>query len=213
MLHLTRLRLDPRSAQVRAELRNPYEMHRTLSKAVASPALPGEVAKAALEDARVLFRREGAQLDGSEVVLVQTRTPPMWTGLTVEPRYFAAPPETKCFAPAFRTGQRLGFRLRANPTLKRNSKRYGLYEEHEQIAWLQRKAKEGGFAVETALPIIEQRSLRAPRKGSMMEFLAVRYDGLLRVTDPHRFPETLASGLGSGKAFGFGLLSVAPPRA
>lgn len=40
--------------------------------------------------------------------------------------------------------------------------------------------------------------------------LAVRFDGLLRITDANAFRETLACGIGPGKAFGFGLLSVAP---
>ena len=36
----------------------------------------------------------------------------------------------------------------------------------------------------------------------------VRFDGVLEVTDPVSFAATLDSGIGSGKAFGFGLLSV-----
>jgi CRISPR system Cascade subunit CasE len=40
-------------------------------------------------------------------------------------------------------------------------------------------------------------------------FSAARFDGLLQVNDAKRFLETLTAGIGSGKAFGFGLLSVA----
>ena len=43
-----------------------------------------------------------------------------------------------------------------------------------------------------------------------MTHLAVRFDGFLRVTDAGAFRETLTRGIGSGKAYGFGLLSVAP---
>jgi CRISPR system Cascade subunit CasE len=39
---------------------------------------------------------------------------------------------------------------------------------------------------------------------------SARFDGTLEVTDPGRFRDTLIRGIGSGKAFGFGLLSVAP---
>jgi CRISPR system Cascade subunit CasE len=39
---------------------------------------------------------------------------------------------------------------------------------------------------------------------------SVRYEGILEVTDPDRFRNTLLRGIGPGKAFGFGLLSVAP---
>jgi CRISPR system Cascade subunit CasE len=38
---------------------------------------------------------------------------------------------------------------------------------------------------------------------------SARYEGLLRVVDPAQLKETLAQGIGPGKAFGFGLLSLA----
>jgi CRISPR system Cascade subunit CasE len=37
----------------------------------------------------------------------------------------------------------------------------------------------------------------------------VLFNGTLAVTDPERFRAALATGIGSGKAYGFGLLSVA----
>jgi CRISPR system Cascade subunit CasE len=43
-----------------------------------------------------------------------------------------------------------------------------------------------------------------------MSFRSVRFEGHLTVTDETAFAETLSSGVGSGKAFGFGLLSIAP---
>jgi len=42
--------------------------------------------------------------------------------------------------------------------------------------------------------------------------LAVTFDGILRVTDPELFTQTLAQGVGTAKGLGFGLLSLAPPR-
>ena len=44
-----------------------------------------------------------------------------------------------------------------------------------------------------------------------LRLLAVRFDGLLQVTDPDRLRETVRRGIGSGKGFGFGLLSLARP--
>ncbi|MCP4644356.1 MAG: type I-E CRISPR-associated protein Cas6/Cse3/CasE, partial [bacterium] len=43
-----------------------------------------------------------------------------------------------------------------------------------------------------------------------MTFGSVRFEGRLRVTEPEQFREILAAGMGSAKAYGFGLLSVAP---
>jgi CRISPR system Cascade subunit CasE len=42
-----------------------------------------------------------------------------------------------------------------------------------------------------------------------MTHLAVQFDGVLEVTDPAKFLETVRQGIGSAKGFGFGLLSLA----
>jgi CRISPR system Cascade subunit CasE len=39
---------------------------------------------------------------------------------------------------------------------------------------------------------------------------AVEFRGILTVTDPARFRETFARGIGSAKGFGFGMLALAP---
>jgi CRISPR system Cascade subunit CasE len=39
---------------------------------------------------------------------------------------------------------------------------------------------------------------------------SVRYEGVLEVTNPNGFQKVLTSGIGPAKAFGFGLLSIAP---
>lgn len=49
--------------------------------------------------------------------------------------------------------------------------------------------------------------------GSGRRLRSARYDGVLEVTDPAGFRNTVIKGIGPGKAFGFGLLSVAPPPA
>jgi CRISPR system Cascade subunit CasE len=43
-----------------------------------------------------------------------------------------------------------------------------------------------------------------------LQFGAVLFEGELSVSDAARFRQALASGIGSGKAYGFGLLSIAP---
>jgi CRISPR system Cascade subunit CasE len=92
--------------------------------------------------------------------------------------------------------------------------------EEKQIKWLARKGEGAGFqianvaikaAVQNAVAV-GQGKLQARRgDGSRpMTFGTVIFDGVLRVTDADKFRETLIKGIGSGKAYGFGLLSVAP---
>lgn len=45
-----------------------------------------------------------------------------------------------------------------------------------------------------------------------LTFSSVLFEGELEITDANAFRQTLAQGIGSGKAYGFGLLSIAPVR-
>lgn len=113
-------------------------------------------------------------------------------------------------------------------------KRVELRREDEQIEWLIRKGQErekcvpGGFEllmkkiqdVTGDVRLVPRVSIwnAGEQKGRKMDaahehsttHFAVLFEGLLRVTDKNTFLETLIRGIGSGKAFGFGLLSVAP---
>ncbi len=214
-MFLSRLCPDPRDAAVRRDLTNPYDLHRTLLRAFpgADDGGPG----------RVLFRAELPR-DGLPVVLVQSDAPPAWDRLPA--RYLRRPAEFKSL-PALEAapGRRLLFRLRANPTTKvqtlskadrlakvpgRNGKRVGLLGEAEQLNWLTHKGEAGGFRLPAnGVRVAPEGTVRAWKGGSSLSFLAVRFDGILEVTDPAAFRQTLAAGVGPAKGLGFGLLSVA----
>lgn len=216
MLYLSRLSLNPRSRQAQAELRDPYQMHRTLAKAF-------DAEDDAQAEARCLFRVDESPR-GDLIVLVQSRTEPTWDRLTAPPDYLREPPQVKPFAPALRAGQPLAFRLRANPTKrlphprgdeppdgKRLGDRVGLYTEEERLAWLARKASVSGFLLLSVTQTGES-PLDCQAKGRRAVFSAARFEGVLRVTDPALLLEALSGGIGAGKGFGFGLLSLAPMK-
>lgn len=215
-MYLSRLILNPRSRQVQAELAAPYEMHRTLLRAFPSDlASTGED-----EDARVLYRVD-MPAAGQAIVLVQSHLLPDWS--FCKPDYLAAPPATKQFEPQLAADQAYVFRLRANPTVKKQfdgpgtrSKRVGLYGEQEQMVWLERKLADGGFRLVQAAPAHQERYGGTIHRGENerhdLNLLGVTFDGLLVVVQPQAAQQTIARGVGSGKAFGFGLLSLAQPN-
>jgi CRISPR system Cascade subunit CasE len=156
-MFLSKLVLNARDRQARRDLAEPYEMHRTLWR-----AFPER------EPGRVLFRVEGERPGVRPVVLVQSDSPPDWGRVReVAPQYFLAPPLFKEVEPSFTTGQRLRFRLRANPTKKvatfsqaerlggssdrdghsKNGRRLALLTEEEQVAWLLHKGDQAGFRI------------------------------------------------------------------
>ncbi len=217
MMYLSLLQLNPRSRQVQSELANPYEMHRTVMS-----AFPDGHPRDA---AGVLFRLDFDSRTGQPALLVQSQSEPNWH--TLKPGYLLADgmpnPQTKPFQPRFQAGQLLAFRLLANPTRRVGNKedpncgaRVALYKEEEQYEWLSRKAAQHGFRVLQAqvshTDTLTGKLRREPQTEHALTLFAVRFDGVLEVTDPAKLREALASGIGSGKAFGFGLLSLARPH-
>ncbi|TBV08938.1 type I-E CRISPR-associated protein Cas6/Cse3/CasE [Phytopseudomonas dryadis] len=202
-MYLTRLTLDPRSAQARRDLGDAYDMHRTLARAF--------VADAGSSPARFLWRLEaGGNAWSTPVVLVQAATEGDWSALHALPNYLQRPVESKCLdlAQWVEGGARYRFRLQANPTVTRQGKRYGLLGEDEQLAWLGRQGERNGFSVEAALVTGSDRL--ASRKGdSRISLQRACFEGRLQVQELTAFSRALTAGIGPAKAFGCGLLSVA----
>ncbi len=229
-MYLSRLLLDPRSPSVRRDAGNLHAMHRTVMSAF--PGLPGEAARAAHG---VLWRLEPDERRGRLELLVQSTTIPDWS--SVPPGYLREPsPETKSVDTALASltsGMRLRFRLVANPTRKidtksgpdgdrRNGQRVPLRGEEEQLSWLIRKGQAAGFSV-GANPGEAVRSVVARPLGDLVGWrkhagdeaarITLRgtgFEGVLSVTDGELLRQAVCTGIGPGKAYGFGLLSVAP---
>jgi CRISPR system Cascade subunit CasE len=211
-MFLSSLKLNTSCRDVRRDLGSVYEMHRTIMNAFRdSPRIVGELVRG------VLWRVDHDRHADWPVLLVQSAAEPKWHQISdLSPNYFSAGSEldeavrVKPLPPfMFRIGQTLAFRLRGNPTIKRNGKRLGLSGTNAYHDWLARKAQLHGFVVSHEL-VIPESEVRAVRAGTQMCFMSCLFSGTLVVSDPQRFSEALLVGIGSGKAFGFGLLSVAP---
>lgn len=209
MIYLSQLVLNPCSRRVQKELRNPYEMHRTLSRAFGD-------GQTAYGDARCLFRVEPAH--PQIVVLVQSLVEPVWNDQWQRDAYLLQPPRIKVLDWQAVPDQCLRFRLRGNPAKRVSSSREGdklagkrvqLYQEEEQLAWLSRKGQAAGFIVRDCRVSAVARQV-SRKEGKTLVHQAVLFDGRLSVTNPDTFNQALASGIGAGKGFGFGLLSLAP---
>lgn len=237
-MYLSRLILNPRSRDARRDLADCQEMHRTLMGAFddLEPSASG-----ARERIGLLYRVETDARRGTVAVLAQSRAAPKWEALPdgwlVEG--FDPNPAVKPVAEtygAIRDGMVLVFRLRANPTRRvgkggsadcpdLKGKRVGIRGEDALGEWLARKGTKSGFALclaRTDPPVADVRVIPEPQvRGSKLSsegkrrplrLDSVRFDGRLRVTDAARFAPALASGIGTAKAYGFGLLSIAPSR-
>jgi len=159
-MYLSRLVLNARSRVVRRDLADCQSLHRTVLAAF--PSKSDDVG--ARKEFGVLHRLEPSRRGIAPVLLVQTVEAPNWSRLPPE---YLAPSATstnpaivplRSFLDSLHPGERLRFRLRANPTKKvdtksgpngerRNGRRVKLKTEAEQVAWLRRKAAEASFEV------------------------------------------------------------------
>lgn len=107
-----------------------------------------------------------------------------------------------------------GFDLLAAPTKKvptetgRNSQRRILRTEEERLAWLARKGEQNGFCLLQCqeLENHQQRGYHKKDSGGPMYVTGYHYQGLLQITDSERFRHALQEGIGSGRAYGLGML-------
>jgi len=225
-MYLSRIFLNPRSRQVRSELANPYELHRTVMHAFAGRTDKND---------RVLFRLEIHPRSGVPALLVQSPLDPNWGFLAVPEKNYLLPladcppgmtenPAVKSFDLGLQPGQSLMFRLRANPTVKKTVReegrderktRYGLFREEDQLKWLERKLEASGAMLVSARASNDTKvkgERRQADERQELSFLSVQFDGVLQVKDPAALNTAVQAGIGSGKGLGFGLLSLAPAR-
>jgi CRISPR system Cascade subunit CasE len=185
----------------------------------------------------VLHRLEAVRERGRVVLYVQSRVRPDWSGLPegilLDIGDEIENPGVKSMdavLAGLQPGTRLVFRLRANATKKidtksgpggekNNGQRVPLRGEEAKVAWLRRRGMSGGFAIAELRPGVAEVNVideadttgRHPKGG--LTFSGTVFEGTLLVKDPVRFRETLERGIGPGKAFGYGLLSVMPVQA
>ncbi len=226
-MYLSRLILDPRSRQVRNELADPYELHRTVCN-----AFPNGLFKAERNEentTNILFRVDLHPRTHIPTLLVQSRQKPDWTFLLAEKKDYllgenelpldVENPAVRDLNLRLRAGQVLAFRLRANPTVKKDregkkqGRRVGLIHENDQQKWLERKLESAGAMLMSVNIVNEQftrgKLFKEKEKAKRLNFLSVRFDGVLQVKDTDKLTSSIFTGFGSAKGLGFGLLSLA----
>lgn len=178
------------------------------------------------KDSQGFLFRIDPQPGGRVVIIVQSAARPDWDYAFHNARYLlAAEPQCREFSPSFDKGQRLRFRLLANPTRRLSPRsrgpdgkpvQHGIGKRvpvpNDQLAsWLIRRAKNGGFMADEAYLTIQPGYVYVRKESakSGQRLRCCRYEGLLTVTDIEQFRRTIIQGIGPAKAFGFGLLTVA----
>jgi CRISPR system Cascade subunit CasE len=217
---LTRFQINTARRQARKLLSSPQAMHAAVMASFAEPSAHRD------EHARTLWRVD--ELGGPSRLFLYISSPgkPDLTHLVEE----AGWPTTETwqtrsygeFLDALKTGQRWAFRLTGNPVHygRRNEKsptqRFGHVTVDQQRQWLLKRAERAGFRVldteagEPDLVIHGRRTHTFNRGGSRVTLRVATYDGRLEITDADLLRHALSNGIGHAKAYGCGLLTLAP---
>lgn len=143
--------------------------------------------------------------------------------------------ESKSFNPQLELGDRLLFKLRANPTIARKKEGEQRSRRHDVLMdtkwrfrqqgsdspwelqeamdasaeqWLESRCAEWGFSLDTKPQVSGYRQHQWRRKQGQIRFSSVDYEGVITVTDPERLRTALFAGVGRSRAFGCGMLLV-----
>lgn len=121
-------------------------------------------------------------------------------------------------------GQRWAFRLTANPVFHgykqgrdwSDTKPLAHITVEQQRKWLLDRAARAGFRIvdeshgEPALRVVSRSTLRFGKGGHRVVVGTATFEGVLEVAEPSDLVHTLSRGLGRAKAYGCGLLTLAP---
>ena len=216
-LLLSQLSLNLSHRQVRRDLGNAYDLHRTLSRAFVDGP------EAAVNP--FLWRLElGRPLEPPRI-LVQSGAEPIWDQL---PEGYVMSLADRAWRPeaVFRAGRAVKLRVLANPTVCRvptpskdnpvpegpargQRKRLGLWREDEQLEWILRQAHRLGLSqVQAAVSRSER--WRCRRGKSPLTVAVAQFDGHAVISDPGALAAGVRSGIGHARMLGLGLVSVAP---
>ena len=205
-MYLSRVELDPARRSTMTALAAPQKFHGAVESAFSG------------ERRRRLWRLD--RLGEKLYLLVLSEDVPDLSG-AAEQFGTGAAPETRNYDPLLERitpGSRWQFRLAANPTKsckdQADLQARGTVMAHcttqYQKQWLLDRAAKHGFALtEDSFTVTRVQWYHFAKHGTRpVSLLAVTYEGVLQVTDPGAFRALLCQGMGRGKAYGLGLLTV-----
>lgn len=203
-MYLSRVFLDTENRRTLQALENPEILH-----GMAEACFDGE-------RERCLWRLD--ELNGQTVLLLLSREKPELQRLADQIGLPEETGETKNYGPLLGkvlNGTVWNFRLAANPITHVPDAQGGRGKVKaitivaHQREWLMKQAKKNGFLVDpNQFDVIRSQWRVFRNKGKTLTMLCAVFEGVLTVTDQEQFTKALENGIGRGKAYGMGLLTI-----
>jgi CRISPR system Cascade subunit CasE len=207
---LSRLRPNLKHGAARHDLRNVYDLHRRVMTLV-----PDNLGEQARRVTGLLFRVEHTARGPQ--VLVQTQVAPDFGRLPEGYADAEGPRRLDPFLRELHAGALVRYRIAGNPSKRRGNSSIDLGKPGQIVPlrgadaeqWWIRKAEKHGLHILSliARPVPDA---RGNKNGAQIKHAITQFDGVARITDPDLVRAAVLSGIGRGKSYGCGLLSLAP---
>ncbi|TDC60488.1 type I-E CRISPR-associated protein Cas6/Cse3/CasE [Micromonospora sp. KC207] len=224
-MYLTRFLVNTARQGARRLLASPQAMHAAVLSGFPRPE------DHTRDGARTLWRVDTGR-DRQVVLYVVSPTAPELTHLVEQAGWPRSSEgwETRSYERLLNSldkGQRWAFRLTANPTRTgrrrvdaSTTQRFGHVTPVQQVEWLTSRAERNGFTVarqtDGELNLVtydrQVRRFMRNRGEKQVTLVMATYDGVLEVEDPELFRGALTRGIGHARAYGCGLLTLAPAQ-
>ena len=230
-MFLTRFHVDARSPSGARALQDPQRMHAIVAAATSEGAAPGEssLLPGSASPGRTLWRIDRDTPASPTLWVVSGRRPDLdgfaqEAGSLIDGTIYASKPY-EVLLNRLAAGQVYAFRLAANAVRNgrrspesETTQRFGHVTSAQQLTWLQTRAERHGFSLcksttgEPDAVVVGHRRNTFFRQGQRVTIALSDFMGHLEVIDTERVRRSLVSGIGHGRAYGCGLLTLAEPR-
>ena len=214
-LNLIRLVFDPSRSEAIRIIGNPYRLHQFVYETMSAGGNPG----------RILYRLEANYgfHNPEPCVLVQVEhsvVPQINDRCWGKPDFVRM--ESKSSAGVLREAGVYRFRSRVNPVRSEpprstggRGKRMGIADSGEQVEWFSKRLSDKGMRLmrvdhrrESWLEV-RQKTKQDVQKSRRLVFASAFFEGVLEVTNAESAEKAVLEGIGPGKGFGFGMISLA----
>ena len=202
-MYMTRMRLNTEKYKTRMAFVNRNWFHGAIENALEQ------------SDDRKLWRLD--QLNGEYYLMIVSKDIPDLSSATVEFGYPEDPSswetlEYDHLLSRIEKGSKWRFKLTANPIIKDGHTVYAHAGVNNQTKWLMDRTEKNGFSIdEDTLKVYNSHwvSFRKRKEnGRRVTILSVTFEGIMEVEDPELVRNMLVSGLGKGKAYGQGMMTI-----
>ena len=202
-MYMTRMRLNTEKRKTRIALTNRNWFHGAVENALGQT------------DDRKLWRLD--KLNGEYYLMIVSKDKPDMSAAVCEFGYpeDPAPWETleyDKFLSGIEKGSIWYFKLTANPVMESHGVIYNHAGVNNQTKWLMDRAKKNGFSIdENSLGVFNSHWVsfkKRKEQNRRVTLLSVTFEGVMEIEDPDLVRKALVSGIGKGKAYGQGMMTI-----